>query len=77
MGNLTIFIDIVNESSASSKEKKYILRLFHFLYLTKIKQQLKKIIQLTNDKTIHSDFSELLKDAEKKIENNYTSYFSK
>lgn len=74
-GNVAIFIDIVNESSASEKEKTYILRLFHFLYLAKIKTNLLKIIELTNGKTLHTDFNILLVDTERKIETNYLTYF--
>ena len=77
MGNITIFLDIVQESNALEKEKKYILRLFHFLYLAKIKVQHEKIIELTTGKTHHADFLELLKDAELKIEQNYTKNFAK
>ena len=77
MGNITIFIDIVDESTATEKEKKYILRLFHFLYLAKIKTPLLEIIEVTKDKEIHKDFNTFLVDAENKIETNYNIYFSK
>jgi len=77
MGNLTIFLDIVDESTASKPEKIYILRLFHFLYLAKIKDNHEKIMELTSGKTHHADFLQLLKDAESKIESNYIKYFPK
>ena len=76
MGNITIFLDIVEESNASEKEKKYILRLFHFLYLAKIKVTHEKIMELIVGKTHHADFLELLKDAELKIEQNYIKNFT-
>jgi len=76
MGNITIFIDIVHESTASEKEKKYVLRLFHFLYLAKIKTQLLEILELTQAVNIHEDFNSLLADAERKIETSYTTYFN-
>lgn len=77
MGNITIFLDIVEESNASKKEKKYILRLFHFLYLAKIKVHHEKIMELILEKTHHEEFLELLKDAALKIESNYTENFTK
>lgn len=75
MGNISIFIDVVDESTASIKEKTYILRLFHFFYITKIKNSLLEMIKLTNNREIHSDFNSILSDIENIMETNYIANF--
>lgn len=76
MGNIEIFIDIVNESTASHKEKTYILRLFHFFYITKIKNPLLEMIELTKNHEIHQEFNSILTEIEKLMEENYNLYFN-
>ncbi|MEI6124846.1 MAG: hypothetical protein WCQ95_14615 [Bacteroidota bacterium] len=75
MGSLSILFDIVESSNISNQEKKYILRIIHFFYSTRLKEHVLKILELTKDIEIHSAFRELLSGAEEKIENNYVKNF--
>jgi hypothetical protein len=75
MGNMGIFLDIVEESNASEKEKIYILRLFHFLYLAKIKSPLIEIIKITDSRIIHKEFNLFLVETNNKVEGNYKVNF--
>lgn len=75
MGNFTILIDIIETSNITEEQKKYVLRLIHFLYLTRISKHLITIIKITENKQIHMNFHSTLKDVEKKIEENYQKHF--
>lgn len=77
VGNLGIFIDIVDESTASEKEKIYMLRLFHFFYLAKIETSLLEIVEITKGREIHEHFNSVLVDINNKMKTNYNSYFPK
>ena len=67
---------IIDRWKLSNKEKTYILRLFHFFYITKIKNPLVEMIELTKNHEIHQDFNSILTDIEKLMEENYNSYFA-
>ena len=77
MGNITIFINTIETSNIDDTQKKYILKLLHFLYLTKIRKHLLHILELTKNKELHKDFYDTLFGAEKIIEDNYQKYFEK
>lgn len=76
MGNFTILIEIIESSDVDENQKKYILRLLHFLFLTRIKKHLIKILDLTKDQQLHINFYLPLLEAEKIIEDNYQKNFS-
>jgi hypothetical protein len=75
IGNITIFINTIETSNIDDTQKKYILKLLHFLYLTKIRKHLLSILELIKDKELHKDFYDTLFGAEKIIESNYRRYF--
>lgn len=77
MGNITILIDIIETSDIDKEQKNIILRLLHFLYHTKIKKHLSKIIQLTKDEALHNSFYSTLIYMERKIEDNYQNNIDK
>jgi hypothetical protein len=76
-GNFSILLDIVTASTINVTEKQYVLRLIHFLYQTKIKEHVTKIIQTTEGIEIHNGFHSTLKSFDEKMESSYVMEFEK
>jgi len=75
IGNFSILLDIVTDSTINPTEKHYILRLIHFLYTVKIKEHVRKIIQITDGIEIHNHFRTTLKLLDDKMIANYNKEF--
>ena len=74
LGNATIFIDIVEASDINRNEKKFILRLFHFLYLVRIHKHLEEIIRITVNEPLHASFHRRIDELMAKVDENYVKF---
>ncbi|MCZ8216146.1 MAG: hypothetical protein O9262_07900 [Cyclobacteriaceae bacterium] len=75
IGSFSILLNIVKTSNVNETEKKYIFRLIHFLYTTRIKEHVTKIINTTSGIPQHNDFHSTLYSFDSKIEESFQETF--
>ncbi|WP_182650285.1 hypothetical protein [Flavobacterium sp. SOK18b] len=73
LGSLKIFLEIIDSAEVDNTQKKYILRLIHMLYVTRISPHVEQMLFISSSNTLHDSFYKQLLKLSESIESNYKS----
>lgn len=75
LGSLKIFLEIIDSAEVENKQKIYILRLIHMLYITRISPHVEQMLIVSANNDLHESFHRQLIKLNDSIESHYESNF--